>query len=52
MREAGSFLESPVQGSGIWGYGEDILPVIMYLELEAWIIQDATAELDLMKSFF
>lgn len=34
MREAGSVLESPVQGSGIWEYGEDVLPVVMDLELE------------------
>ena len=52
MREAGSVLESPVQGGGIWEYGENVLPVVMDLELEVWIIQDTTAELDLMKSFF
>lgn len=38
-RDAGSVHAGPVQGRGFLGYGEDVLPVVTNLGLEAWIIQ-------------
>lgn len=40
MRDVGSVPASPAQGSGIWGYGEYVLAVVMNLRLEAWVTQD------------
>lgn len=47
MRDVGSVLASPVQESGILGYGKDVLAVVINLELKAWIVQD-TAEQSLV----
>jgi len=40
VRDVGGVHTGPVQGSGILGYGEDVLAVVRSLALKAWSIQD------------